>query len=107
MKHRAIKAAFVCLAISLSLPSLADRDHHQRHHHRDHHHRHGYDSYGYASGYADPGCRVEGWYDRGGYYHERQVCRGARVGMPFPPPPPAVFLQPPSVIIQPPGVYFR
>ena len=106
MKHRAIKAAFVCFAISLSLSSFAGHGHHERHHHhRDHHHRHGYD--GYRSGYADPGCQVEGWYDHAGYYRERQVCWGVRVGMPFPPPPPAVYLQPPAVIIQPPGVYFR
>lgn len=105
MKYLAIRAAFVCLALSLSLPSFADHDHYDRHEHRGHHHRHDYDSY--RGGYGDPGCRVEGWYDRGGYYRERQVCRGARVGLPFPPAPPAVYLQPPSVIIQPPGVYFR
>ena len=109
MKYRVTKAVFVCLAISLSLPSFADHDHYDRGEHRGHHHhRHGYDGYrGGYSGYSDPGCRVEGWYDRGGYYRERQVCPGARVGLPFPPPPPTVFLQPPSVIIQPPGVYFR
>jgi len=105
MNHRIIRAAFACLAIFLSLPSYADHGHHDRHGHRDHHHRHDYDSY--RGGYGGPGCRMEGWYDRRGYYRERQVCRGASIGMPYPPMPPAVFLQPPSVVIQPPGVYIR
>jgi len=106
MKQHAIRAAFVCLAVSFSLPSLADHRGHGEGRHWKHHHRHDHDRY--YGGHAGPGCRVEGWYDRGGYYRERQVCREPRVvGMPFPPMPPAVLLQPPSLVIQPPGVYFR
>lgn len=108
MKHRIFRTVFACLAISLSLPSFAGHGHHDRHDrhgYREHHHRHGYDSY--RGGYGGPGCRIEGGYDRRGHYRERQICRGASIGMPYPPMPPAVFLQPPAVVIQPPGVYFR
>lgn len=121
MKHRTIlRALAASLALLVAMPSFADRDHH-RHGHDDHwkhrghrHHHHHHRDYGYRA-YGDSGCRVEGWYDRGGYYRERQVCREQRVGLPFPPAPavlmppvpPAVVLQPPSVVIQPPGIYVR
>lgn len=123
MKHRTILQALVAsLALLVAMPSFADRDHH-RHGHDDHghwkhrghrHHHHHYRHHDAYRAYGDPGCRLEGWYDRGGYYRERQVCREMRVGLPLPPPaillppaPPAMVLQPPSVVIQPPGIYVR
>jgi len=46
------------------------------------------------------GCRIEGGYDREGYYHERRVCpeQGAVISIPIPLPP---------GIPPPPGVRFR
>jgi hypothetical protein len=45
-------------------------------------------------------CRVEGWYDRDGYYHERRVCPEPAVEINVPLPlPPGIPL--------PPGVHFR
>jgi hypothetical protein len=118
MMQSTFKALLVGLAISLSLPAFADRDHDEGERHWRHHHRHDHDRGYYRGGYGGPGCRVEGWFDRAGYYRERQICPEARVVMPypplpparvaiFPPMPPAVVLQPPSVMIQPPGVYIR
>lgn len=110
MKNCSLKPLLSAFAIALSLPALADRDDHERHghrHYRDHHHH----DHHYRGAYRESPCRVEGWYDGGGYYRERQVCREDRVRISGPavflPPPPAVFLQPPSVVIQPPGVFLR
>lgn len=108
MPFRATKILLLCLAFAVSAPSLADRDddddewrggrehleyRRNHHHHHQKHHRH----------YVNTPCRVEGWYDRHGYYHERQSCRETRVRMPGP----TLMLAPPSVIIQPPGIYIR
>jgi hypothetical protein len=54
----------------------------------------------YNQGNRQNPCRVEGWYDRDGYYHERRVCPEpeAVINIPLPFPP---------GIPLPPGVHIR
>lgn len=109
--NRLIRLLAAGIVLAAALPAFADRDDDDgwRHHrHRHHHHDHGY--------YRDPPCRIEGWQDSWGEYHERRVCR-ERVVVPGPAvyaapavafvPPPAIVVRPPSLVVQPPGIFLR
>lgn len=100
MKSSFLKSLLASLVISISMPAFADRDDHERHGHR-HYREHGNNHH--RGDYRNGPCRVEGWYDRHGYYQERRVCRESRVSIPGP----TVYVQPPSFVIQPPGIYLR
>lgn len=102
MQFRATKLLFLCLTFVISAPSRADRNDHEwrndrgygnhRHHHNHHYRRQ-----------ADGPCRIEGWYDRYGYYRERQICREARISAPGP----TLMIAPPTLFVQPPGIFIR
>ena len=96
-----VKVVLVSLLMALSVPTFADDDEHRHHHKHHRHHDHAY----YRDDYRGGPCRVDGWYDRHGYYRERRVCGESRVMVPV--PAPSIYLQPPSLVIQPPGVYLR